>query len=94
MNENELFQIQTDQVNSMIETIRWIADNPDKLIRSLRAKVATENAEYFGQHDPLVSSIFRGQDISVWVTNHVAYERNWDRWEKASRCKGMNNHNQ
>jgi len=70
MNENELFQIQTKQVNDEIAKIQWIADNPDKLIRSLRAKVATENAKYFAEDAP-VSSIFRGQDISTWIANHV-----------------------
>lgn len=74
MNENELFQIQAEQVNDEIAKIQWIAENPDKLIRSLRAKVATENAEYFGEEDADASCIFRGQDISTWVTNHVAYE--------------------
>jgi hypothetical protein len=74
MNEDNLFQIQSEQVSEEIEKIKWIANNPDKLIRALRAKVAEENVKYFAEDDALVSWIFRGQDISTWLTNHVAYE--------------------
>jgi len=74
MKEDELFQIQNDQVNEQIENIKWIANNSDKLIRALRAKVSLSNGEYFAEDDAPVSWIFRGQDIATWMTNYVAYE--------------------
>ena len=73
MNEDDLFQIQSEQVSEEIEKIRWIANNPDILIRALRAKVAEENVKYFDS-DEMPSRIFRGQDISTWLTNHLDYE--------------------
>lgn len=74
MNEDNLFQIQNEQVAEEIEKIKWIANNPDKLIHALRAKVAESNGEYFAEDAPPVSWIFRGTSISTWLTNHVAYE--------------------
>lgn len=74
MNEDNLFQIQSEQVNEEIEKIKWIANNPDILIRALRAKVAESNVKYFAEDDAPVSRIFRGTNISTWLTTHVGYE--------------------
>ena len=70
MNEDNLFNIQQDQVNEQIESIKWIAENHDELIRALRAKVATENAEYFNSGKN-VEEIFRGQYIDVYCEHYV-----------------------
>lgn len=83
MKENELFEIQNGQLNVEIAKIQWIANNPDKLIRALRAKIAEENLAYLNDVTSAfrrrkfkipVSHIFRGQDISTWLTNHVQHE--------------------
>lgn len=70
MNEDNLFNIQQDQVNEQIESIKWIAENHDELIRALRAKVATENAEYFNSGKN-VEEIFRGQYIDQYCDQYV-----------------------
>ena len=70
MNEDNLFDIQTTQVNEQIESIRWIAENHDELIRALRAKVATENAEYFNSGKN-VGEIFRGQYIDQYCEQYI-----------------------
>lgn len=72
MKEDELFQIQHDQVTDEINKIRWIANNPDKLIRALRAKIAEQNSNYLRDDMAPASRIFRGQDISTWLSNQLA----------------------
>jgi len=74
MKEDELFQIQHDQVTDEINKIRWIANNSDKLIRALRAKVARQNSNYLRDDMAPASRIFRGQDISTWLSNYWTYE--------------------
>ena len=74
MKEDELFQIQHDQVTDEINKIRWIAKNPDKLIRALRAKIAKQNSNYLREDRLDASRIFRGQDISTWLSTYWAYE--------------------
>ena len=71
MNEENLFNIQHDQVTEEIERIKWIADNKDQLIRSLRKVVANCNSEYFDDENLDVSTIFRGGDITTWLRNEV-----------------------
>ena len=70
MNEHNLFNIQTNQVSDQIESILWIAENHDELIRALRAKVATENAEYFNAGKN-AEEIFRGQYIGQYCNQYV-----------------------
>lgn len=70
MNEDNLFNIQATQVNEQIESIKWIAENHDELIRALRAKVANENAEYFNMGKN-AEQIFRGQYIRQYCDNYV-----------------------
>ena len=74
MNEENLFNIQNEQVLNEIERIKWIANNKDQLIRSLRKVVANCNAEYFGDENLDVSTIFRGGDITTWLRNEVQGE--------------------
>ena len=71
MNEENLFNIQHDQVTEEIERIKWIADNKDQLIRSLRKVVANCNSEYFDDENLDVSTLFRGGDITTWLRNEV-----------------------
>ena len=70
MNEDKLFNIQANQLNDQIESIKWIAENQDELIRALRAKVANENADYFNTGKN-AEQIFRGQYISEFCDNYV-----------------------
>jgi len=70
MNEDNLFNIQQDQVNEQIESIKWIAENRDELIRALRAKVATKNADYFNSGKN-VEEIFRGQYIGQYCNQYI-----------------------
>ena len=70
MNEDKLFNIQSTQLSEQIETIQWIAENQDELIRALRAKVANENAEYFNAGKN-ADEIFRGVDISQYCDTYV-----------------------
>jgi len=70
MNENDLFDIQATQLNEKIESIKWIAENRDTLIRALRAKVANENVEYFNTGKN-TDQIFRGQYINQYCNNYV-----------------------
>lgn len=74
MNEEELFNIQHEQVTEEIEKINWIANNKDQLIRALRKVVANSNSEYFDNENQDVNTIFRGGDISRWLTNHILRE--------------------
>ncbi len=74
MNEENLFNIQHDQVTEEIERIKWIANNKDQLIRSLRKVVANCNSEYFDDENLDVSTIFRGGDITTWLRNEVQRE--------------------
>ena len=74
MNEEKLFNIQHEQVLEEIERIKWIADNKDQLIRSLRKVVANCNSEYFDNENLDVSTIFRGGDIEHWLRNEVQGE--------------------
>jgi len=74
MNEENLFNIQHEQVTEEIQQIKWIAENKDQLIRSLRKAVANSNSEYFDNENLDVSTIFRGGDISQWITNYVLRE--------------------
>jgi len=74
MNEENLFNIQHEQVLEEIERINWIANNKDKLIRSLRKVVANCNTEYFNDESLDVSTIFRGGDIEHWLRNEVKGE--------------------
>ena len=72
MKENKIFNIQHNQVNEELAKIQWIADNPQKLIRALRAKVVEENTAYLTDDDSSPDKIFRGQYISQWVNSYVA----------------------
>jgi len=74
MNEENLFNIQHEQVLEEIERINWIANNKDKLIRSLRKVVANCNSEYFDNENLDVNTIFRGGDITTWLRNEVQGE--------------------
>ena len=71
MKENKIFDIQHNQLNAELAKIQWIADNPQKLIRALRAKVAEENTSYLTDNDSSPDAIFRGQYISQWVNTYV-----------------------
>ena len=68
--ESIKFDIQITQVNEQIEFIRWIAENHDELIRALRAKVATKNADYFNSGKN-AEEIFRGQYIGQYCNQYV-----------------------
>ena len=75
MNEENLFNIQHEQVRDEIERIKWIADNKDQLIRSLRKHVANCNTEYFDDENlDSISTIFRGGDITSWIRSEVQKE--------------------
>ena len=71
MNEENLFNIQTNQLNKEIEKIQWIVKNSDDLIRAIRKKVTSSNAEYFKSEDASVESIFRGGDFDNFITNYI-----------------------
>lgn len=79
MKENEIFNIQHNQVNEELAKIQWIADNPQKLIRALRAKVAKENTAYLTDDDSSPDAIFRGQYISQWVHTYVTCAIDWEK---------------
>ena len=72
MNEENLFNIQTNQLNQEIEKIKWIAKNSDDLIRAIRRKVTEENAEYFNDENASVDSIFRGGDFDNFIGNYIS----------------------
>jgi len=72
MNEENLFNIQTEQLNQEIEKIKWIAKNSDDLIRAVRKEVTKRNAEYFNDNNASVDSIFRGQNISNFIGNYIS----------------------
>ena len=71
MNEENLFKIQTEQLNKEIEKIKWIVKNSDDLIRAIRKEVNKRNAEYFNGEN---ESIFRGVSISTFIDNYVSTE--------------------
>jgi len=72
MNEENLFNIQTEQLNQEIEKIKWIVKNSDDLIRAVRKKVTEENAEYFNDENASVGSIFRGGDFDNFIKNYIS----------------------
>ena len=72
MNEENLFNIQTNQLNKEIEKIKWIVKNSDHLIRAIRKEVNERNAEYFNDENASVESIFRGQNISTFIENYIS----------------------
>lgn len=72
MNEENLFNIQTNQLNEEIQKIKWIVKNSDDLIRAVRKEVTKRNAEYFNDNNASVSSIFRGQNISNFIDNYIS----------------------
>ena len=74
MNEENLFNIQTEQLNKEIEKIKWIAKNSDQLIRAIRKEVTGRNAEYFDDQDASVDSIFRGGDFDNFIENYISAE--------------------
>ena len=75
MNEQNLFEIQTDQLNNEIENIRWIVENSDQLIRAIRKEVTERNAEYFNDPDASVDSIFRGQSMTTFIKNYITFQQ-------------------
>ena len=85
MKENKLFNIQHNQVNAELANIQWIADNPQKLIRALRAKVAEENTAYLSAQSEInspacrASNIFRGQYMREWVHTYVTCAIDWEK---------------
>jgi len=74
MNEENLFNIQTEQLNQEIEKIKWIVKNSDQLIRAIRKEVTGRNAEYFNDNNASVDSIFRGGDFDNFITNYISAE--------------------
>jgi|TARA_R100000482_G_scaffold112551_1_gene55099 hypothetical protein len=74
MNEENLFNIQTNQLNKEIEKIQWIVKNSDHLIRAIRKEVTERNADYFNDENATVDSIFRGQSISTFIDNYISKE--------------------
>ena len=72
MNEENLFNIQTEQLNKEIERIKWIAKNSDQLIRAIRKEVTERNAEYFNDENASVESIFRGGDFDNFIENYIS----------------------
>ena len=74
MNEENLFNIQTNQLNKEIEKIQWIVKNSDQLIRAIRKEVTGRNAEYFDDQDASVDSIFRGGDFDNFIENYISKE--------------------
>lgn len=74
MNEENLFNIQTEQLNKEIEKIKWIAKHSDDLIRAIRKEVTERNAEYFNDENATVDSIFRGGSIRRFLDNYVSTE--------------------
>ena len=74
MNEENLFNIQTEQLNEEIEKIKWIVKNSDHLIRAIRKEVTERNSEYFNDENATVDSIFRGQNISTFIENYIERE--------------------
>ena len=72
MNEENLFNIQTEQLNKEIQKIKWIVKNSDDLIRAIRKEVTERNAEYFNDENASVDSIFRGGDFDNFVDNYVS----------------------
>ena len=74
MNEENLFNIQTEQLNQEIQKIKWIVKNSDQLIRAIRKEVTGRNADYFNDENASVDSIFRGQNISTFIDNYISTE--------------------
>jgi hypothetical protein len=72
MNEENLFNIQTEQLNQEIKKIKWIVKNSDQLIRAIRKEVTDANAEYFNDENASVDSIFRGVDFDNFITNYIS----------------------
>ena len=72
MNEENLFNIQTEQLNAEIEKIKWIAKNSDQLIRALRKEVNGRNVDYFNDENATVESIFRGGDFDNFIENYIS----------------------
>ncbi len=72
MNEENLFNIQTEQLNQEIKKIKWIVKNSDQLIRAIRKEVTDANAEYFNDDNASVDSIFRGGDFDNFITNYIS----------------------
>ena len=79
MNEENLFKIQTEQLNEEIQKIKWIAKNSNQLIRALRKEVNGRNVDYFNDENATVDSIFRGVSISTFIDNYVSTEL-WERY--------------
>jgi len=74
MNEENLFNIQTEQLNEEIQKIKWIVKNSDQLIRAIRKEVTGRNAEYYDDQDASVDSIFRGGDFDNFIKNYISAE--------------------
>ena len=74
MNEENLFNIQTEQLNQEIKKIKWIVKNSDQLIRAIRKKVTDANVEHFNDKNASVDSIFRGHRISNFIENYIRKE--------------------
>lgn len=74
MNEENLFNIQTEQLNKEIQKIKWIAKNSDQLIRALRKEVNGRNIDYFNDENATVDSIFRGGDFDNFIENYISSE--------------------
>lgn len=72
MNEENLFNIQTDQLSKEIQKIKWIAKNSDQLIRAIRKEVNENNVEYFNDENASVDSIFRGGDFRNFIDNYIS----------------------
>ena len=72
MNEENLFNIQTNQLNKEIEKIQWIVKNSDDLIRAIRKEVTERNAQYFNDENAIVDSIFRGVDFGNFIENYIS----------------------
>lgn len=72
MNEENLFNIQTEQLNKEIEKIKWIVKNSDHLIRAIRKEVTERNSEYFNDENASVDSIFRGGDFDNFIDNYIS----------------------
>ena len=72
MNEENLFNIQTEQLNQEIQKIKWIVKNSDDLIRAIRKEVTESNAEYFSDENASVDSIFRGNDFDNFITTYIS----------------------
>tara|TARA_Y100000004_G_scaffold14963_1_gene15776 strand:- start:201 stop:428 length:228 start_codon:yes stop_codon:yes gene_type:complete len=74
MNEENLFKIQTEQLNEEIQKIKWIAKNSIQLIRALRKEVNGRNVDYFNDENATVDSIFRGGRMQNFIDNYVSTE--------------------